>query len=843
MGSASPECTVQKGEWWRRRRISSSLAYTAVNTRVARGAGTVYGDYLALPIRAGACSVNFEFWEDLKLFAKMFGRILVLSLLCVALADDFYELLGVPRNADVKDIRKKFKEKALLHHPDKNKDDPEAHEKFVRINRAYEVLKDEDLRKVYDLHGEKGLDGGSSGHQYHSWSYYRDNFGIYDDDPEIITLNKADFEQSVTGSSDIWFINFYHPMCSHCHTLAPVWRKVARELEGVVRIGAVNCDDDYHLCSSQGIRSYPTLVSYPGNVQYKEDKSKRLLVNYMLRQVKTKAVLLTQAGLQDTLAKKQHADKPWIVMFYETMDEKEESWALQTKLSAIFDGLVSVGFAECYKEEDFCTKLGLHSGVMFFDTGKISEQGTKIQSLDAQEISREVLGFLPEMKLLDDETFKEIREKLDSHEENVSWLIQFSGDNDDDAFEIRKLPALVPSLNLGRIKCSQMKKHCDDLYIGKTPSFMLLKPGGGYEVHHGRQLAHDIAVFAREGASATNFQILTPQKFPKVLNDGSTWFVDFYAPWCPPCMKLLPEFRKASKLVDSPIKFGSIDCTLHQDLCSKFNIHQYPTTILYNQSVPHEYLGYHSAADIVAFVTDTLNPVVVELDIEKFDKFVGNKPRGEVWVVDYFAGWCGPCRAMAPAYRKFARMMIDHPLVHVATIDCAVYDGLCREQGINSYPSIMLYKASSYGTRAPIKYQWQSRSADAFRQWTYTHLPSIVDELDAEKFESLLHSSQPWIVDFFAPWCSHCHAFAPDFEDIAKALDGVVMAGKLNCDLYRRVCQSAGVNAYPTVYLYRGSQSHHRQNARGLEFPSLAKQDIINTVPRWLPKNKIRDEL
>ena len=59
------------------------------------------------------------------------------------------------------------------------------------------------------------------------------------------------------------------------------------------------------------------------------------------------------------------------------------------------------------------------------------------------------------------------------------------------------------------------------------------------------------------------------------------------------------------------IKFvsGSIDCTLHQDLCSKFNIHQYPTTILYNQSEPHEYFGSHSAAEIVAFVGDTLNPV------------------------------------------------------------------------------------------------------------------------------------------------------------------------------------------------------------------------------------------
>lgn len=81
---------------------------------------------------------------------------------------------------------------------------------------------------------------------------------------ECVRLFVLSSEQSVTGSSDIWFINFYHPMCSHCHTLAPVWRKVARELEGVVRIGAVNCDDDYHLCSSQGIRSYPTLVSYPG---------------------------------------------------------------------------------------------------------------------------------------------------------------------------------------------------------------------------------------------------------------------------------------------------------------------------------------------------------------------------------------------------------------------------------------------------------------------------------------------------------------------------------------------------------------------------------------------------
>ena len=41
------------------------------------------------------------------------------------------------------------------------------------------------------------------------------------------------------------------------------WREVARELEGVIRIGAVNCADEWMLCNHQGIRSYPTLIMYP----------------------------------------------------------------------------------------------------------------------------------------------------------------------------------------------------------------------------------------------------------------------------------------------------------------------------------------------------------------------------------------------------------------------------------------------------------------------------------------------------------------------------------------------------------------------------------------------------
>ncbi len=80
-------------------------------------------------------------------------------------------------------------------HPDKNQDDPEAQEKFLKLKHAYEILKDQETRKQYDLHGEDGVkDGGfKSSKEYQNWHFYKDHFGIYDEDPEIITLSAADF--------------------------------------------------------------------------------------------------------------------------------------------------------------------------------------------------------------------------------------------------------------------------------------------------------------------------------------------------------------------------------------------------------------------------------------------------------------------------------------------------------------------------------------------------------------------------------------------------------------------------------------------------------------------------
>jgi preprotein translocase subunit Sec63 len=79
---------------------------------------------------------------------------------------DYYEILGVERDADEKAIKKAYRRLAMKYHPDRNSDDPEAVDKFKEATEAYEVLADEEKRAAYDRFGHAGVDpqmGGGAG--------------------------------------------------------------------------------------------------------------------------------------------------------------------------------------------------------------------------------------------------------------------------------------------------------------------------------------------------------------------------------------------------------------------------------------------------------------------------------------------------------------------------------------------------------------------------------------------------------------------------------------------------------------------------------------------------------
>ncbi|KXZ40088.1 molecular chaperone DnaJ [Alkalithermobacter thermoalcaliphilus JW-YL-7 = DSM 7308] len=93
---------------------------------------------------------------------------------------DYYEVLGVSKNADEKEIKKAYRKLAMKYHPDKNPGDKEAEERFKEINEAYEVLSDSQKRANYDQFGHAGVNG--AGHGFGGFSDFAGSgFGGFED--------------------------------------------------------------------------------------------------------------------------------------------------------------------------------------------------------------------------------------------------------------------------------------------------------------------------------------------------------------------------------------------------------------------------------------------------------------------------------------------------------------------------------------------------------------------------------------------------------------------------------------------------------------------------------------
>jgi len=68
-----------------------------------------------------------------------------------------------------------------------------------------------------------------------------------------VKLTKDNFKKLVLDSDYLWFVEFYAPWCGHCKNLAPSWEKAARQLKGVVNVGAVDMTTDQEAGAAYGI--------------------------------------------------------------------------------------------------------------------------------------------------------------------------------------------------------------------------------------------------------------------------------------------------------------------------------------------------------------------------------------------------------------------------------------------------------------------------------------------------------------------------------------------------------------------------------------------------------------
>lgn len=107
---------------------------------------------------------------------------------------DYYEVLGISRNASTDEIKKAYRELALKYHPDRNQGNPESEEKFKEASEAYSVLGNEEKRNLFDRYGFDGLKTSAGG--FNDFSFFSDSiFGDFED----ILGNLFGFESPFSG--------------------------------------------------------------------------------------------------------------------------------------------------------------------------------------------------------------------------------------------------------------------------------------------------------------------------------------------------------------------------------------------------------------------------------------------------------------------------------------------------------------------------------------------------------------------------------------------------------------------------------------------------------------------
>ncbi|KAL5119157.1 hypothetical protein ACEQ8H_002864 [Pleosporales sp. CAS-2024a] len=274
------------------------------------------------------------------------------------------------------------------------------------------------------------------------------------------------------------------------------------------------------------------------------------------------------------------------------------------------------------------------------------------------------------------------------------------------------------------------------------------------------------------------------------------WLVEFYSPSCPHCMRFKPtyqttyEFYYTSKPVVSKddssadslnsftryydFKFAKVDCMAFADLCTAHKVMSYPS------------LYYFKGG-------------------KQMEKEVGEKTMRELsqWVEKLL-------EAIRPGTRKEGGPKLPKPGAKSVETEPDTAEAVkdMDKAGTDNKQAVM-----STAKSTPTKAAKPARPTPT----TVVNLGGTVEALTTENFPKLVtQSNEFWWVEFFAPWCQHCQALAPNWQNLARQMRGQLNIGQVNCDEHKKLCKEAGVRGYPTLLLFRGSERVEYDGLRGI---------------------------
>lgn len=275
---------------------------------------------------------------------------------------------------------------------------------------------------------------------------------------------------------------------------------------------------------------------------------------------------------------------------------------------------------------------------------------------------------------------------------------------------------------------------------------------------------------------------LTQSNFNRlVVQSDEIWIVEFYAPWCGHCQSLVPEYKKAASALKGIVKVGAVNADEHKSLGGQYGVQGFPTIKVFgdNKQSPNAFNGPRTARGIADAALDAckskVNSVlsggsssggskssgkdeVIELTDANFDKLVLQSD--DVWLVEFFAPWCGHCKNLAPEWAKAARELKGK--VKLGALDATAHQAKAQEYGVQGYPTIK-YFAGGKKSRSDVSDYDGGRTAGDIVTWAldkYTEnipVPEVY-ELYSEEQAQLACNEKPLCIVSVLPHILDCDA-------------------------------------------------------------------------------------
>lgn len=285
-------------------------------------------------------------------------------------------------------------------------------------------------------------------------------------------------------------------------------------------------------------------------------------------------------------------------------------------------------------------------------------------------------------------------------------------------------------------------------------------------------------------------------------------------------------------------RFADLNCVAYFDLCAKIGIKSYPTTILFHNGEAKDTV--RGAKDMKLF-GDIIERALEEVkpgSRPKPGKLSLPPPKATVWPKENHKDEKPPSPAQTEEAMptKNAQSSVEQSEVPDVKEDATVNEPNTGSEKAEIIPEKEQEKVEELpvtptNRKTPYYYDEPIYPIPTIEKSTQMATPNpdgISVALDAEKFrDKVTLTEDAWFIKFYAPWCHHCQALAPVWEQVGKSMKGQLNVGEVNCDRENRLCKDVGVSGFPTIYFFKGGERVEYQGLRGLgDFAKFADKAV-----------------